>query len=84
MAKANCMLLPGYLASLCQSLSRCVFSLSVLRNAAAGNIMVCIEPPAQPLLAAAYKALSLLGKQNSTAAQELLRPRIVLLDVGKF
>lgn len=46
--------------------------------------MVCIEPPAQPLLAAAYKVLSLLGKQNSAAAQELLRPRIVLLDVGEL
>ena len=44
--------------------------------------MVCIEPPAQPLLAAAYKVLSALGKQQSAFAQELLRPRIVLLDVG--
>ncbi|KAK9866074.1 hypothetical protein WJX84_003580 [Apatococcus fuscideae] len=47
-----------------------------------GNIMVVMEPPAQPLLAASYKLLSFLGKQNSPAAIDLLRPRLVLLDVG--
>ena len=50
--------------------------------ACAGNIMVVMEPPAQPLLAASYKLLSFLGKQNSPAAIDLLRPRLVLLDVG--
>ncbi len=42
-----------------------------------------MEPPSQPLLSAAYKLLRACGKEDSPAAEGLLRPRIVLLDVGE-